>query len=55
MDFFTTAFHQNKFIHRDIKPENFVVGNPDTKTIYLIVFLLESLINFVKSKYELSE
>ena len=30
--------HSKNIIHRDIKPENFLIGNPDSSTIYLIDF-----------------
>ena len=30
--------HSKYIIHRDIKPENFLIGNPDSSTIYLIDF-----------------
>ena len=30
--------HSKYIIHRDIKPENFLIGNPDSSTIYIIDF-----------------
>ena len=30
--------HSKNIVHRDIKPENFLIGNPDSSTIYIIDF-----------------
>ena len=30
--------HSKYIVHRDIKPENFLIGNPDSSTIYIIDF-----------------